>query len=121
MSGLFKNFNLEFDFDFDQDVQNEMSSMETRVKTENEINKCYTNEDFTQFQKAMHIMMKGYEVQKKSVVSNLDQYVDDIDTFQNLISLIINSIDTWDNEFQILFGQSLGRCADKQLIDCRNL
>ena len=49
MSGLFKNFNLGFDFDFDQDVQNEMNSMKTRVKTENEINKCYTNEDFTQY------------------------------------------------------------------------
>jgi len=47
----------------------------------------------------MHIMKKGYEVQKKSVVSNLDQYVDDKETFQNLISLILNSIDTWDNEF----------------------
>ena len=49
MSGLFSNFNLGFDFDFDQDESNEMSSMKKRVKTENEINKCYTNEDFTQY------------------------------------------------------------------------
>lgn len=81
MSGLFRNFNLGFDFDFDQDTENEMNSMKARVKTEAEINKCYTNEDFTQYQKAMHIMKKGYEVQKKSVVSNLDQYVDDKETF----------------------------------------
>ena len=66
-------------------------------------------------------MKKGYEVQKKSVVSNLDQYLDDKAANQNLISLILNSIDTWDNEFQILFSQSLGRCAQKKLIDADNL
>ena len=58
-------------------------------------------------------MNKGYEVQKKSVVSSLDQYMDDKSQNQKLISVILNSIDTWDNEFQILFGQSLSRCAQK--------
>lgn len=45
--GLFRDFDLGFEVDFDFDVKDEMSSMKSRVKTENEINKCYTNEDFT--------------------------------------------------------------------------
>lgn len=36
-------------------------------QTEEEINKLTTNESFNPLQKAMHIMKKGYQVQKKSV------------------------------------------------------
>ena len=71
------NFNLSFDFDFDFDVKDEMSSMKKKVRKEDEIQKCSINEDFSPLQKALYILKKGYEVQKKSVVSNLDQYVHD--------------------------------------------
>ena len=69
------NFNFSFDFTFDFDNEDEMGSMKKKVKSEEEINKFYTNESFTVLQKANHIMKKGYEVQKKSVVSNLDFYM----------------------------------------------
>ena len=71
------NFNISFTVDFDFDVKDEMSSMKKKIKTDEEINKCTTQEDFTPLQKAMYILKKGYEVQKKSVVSNLHHYLKD--------------------------------------------
>ena len=44
-------------------------------------------------------MKKGYEVQKKSVVSNLDFYMQDPASNQELLPLILNSIEVWDTEF----------------------
>jgi len=52
-----------------------MSSLKKKVKSEDEILKCFVNEEYSPLLKALHILKKGYEVQKKSVVSNLDQYV----------------------------------------------
>lgn len=109
------NFNLSFDFDFDFDVKDEMSSMKKKVRTEDEIKKCSINEDFSPLQKALYILKKGYEVQKKSVVSNLDQYVhSDYQCNAELLPTLLNSIDTWDTEFQCLFAQSLGRSSEKK-------
>jgi|TARA_B110000305_G_C18985798_1_gene423770 hypothetical protein len=55
-------------------------------------------------------MKKGYEVQKKSVVSNLDQYIEqDFSVNDELIPMILNSIEVWDTEFQCLLAQSLGK------------
>lgn len=62
MSMHFANFNQNFEVDFDFDVKDEMSSMKKKIKTEEEINKCQTSEDFTQVQKANYILKKGYEV-----------------------------------------------------------
>ena len=66
------NFNLAFDFDFGFDQDDELSVLKNKARTEEEINKFATKEDFSPLQKAIHIMRKGYEVQKKSVVSNLE-------------------------------------------------
>jgi len=76
-SPMHLNFNISFTVDFDFDVKDEMSSMKKKIKTDEEINKCTTQEDFTPLQKAMYILKKGYEVQKKSVVSNLHHYLKD--------------------------------------------
>jgi len=56
------NFNFSFDFDFEFDNKDEMSSMKKKVKSEEEILKCFVNEDFSPLLKAMHILKKGYEV-----------------------------------------------------------
>ena len=104
-SSALLNFNLGFDFDFEFDKQDEMSTLKQKVKTEEEINKCYVNEELTLLQKALYIMRKGYEVQKKSVVSTLDQYIcSDYAANEELLPLILNSIDVWDTEFQCLFA-----------------
>ena len=69
------NFNFSFDLDLEFDTKDEMSNLKKKVKTEEEINMCAVNEEFDPCMKALHILKKGYEVQKKSVVSNLDQYI----------------------------------------------
>ena len=71
-SSALLNFNLGFDFDFAFDKEDEVSTLKQKVKTEEEIDKCYVNEELTLLQKGLYIMKKGYEVQKKSVVSTLD-------------------------------------------------
>jgi hypothetical protein len=99
------NFNFSFDFDFDFDVKDEMSSLKKKVRKEDEIQKCFISEEFTPLMKALHILKKGYEVQKKSVVSNLDQYVHgDYECNVELLPMLLNSIETWDTEFQCLFA-----------------
>ena len=76
-----------------------MSSMKKRAKTTEEINLCSTSEDFTPTQKALYIMKKGDEVQKKSVVSHLHHYLKDPEANEELLPLILNSIEAWDTEF----------------------
>ena len=39
-----------------------MSSLKKRLKSQDEINKCFINEDFNPLMKAIHIIKKGYEV-----------------------------------------------------------
>lgn len=61
-------------------------------------------------------MRKGYEVQKKSIVNHLDKYMHDSpEANSELLPLILNSIEDWDVEFQILLGESLSKAADNNL------
>jgi hypothetical protein len=95
-------------------MKDDMSCLKKKVKTEDEIKMCYVNEEFTPLMKALYIMKKGYEVQKKSVVFNLDKYIkSDYASNDELLPLILNSIEVWDTEFQCLFSQSLGKAAGK--------
>lgn len=73
-------------------------------------------------------MKKGYEVQKKSIVSNLQIYVTpDFASNNELLPTILNSIEMWDTEFQCLLAQSLRRtvCMSQELgrptVSSRNL
>jgi len=66
-------------------------------------------------------MKKGYEVQKKSVVSNLDFYMQDPASNQELLPLILNSIEVWDTEFQCLLAYSISKSAEKKLISPENV
>jgi hypothetical protein len=74
--------------------------LKKRVKSEEEIEKCAVSEDLGIIEKALYILKKGYEVQKKSVVSNLEQYLcQDFACNSELLPLILNSIEMWDTEF----------------------
>lgn len=95
--------------------------MRKRVKTNEEINSCSVNEEYSLLQKATYIMKKGYEVQKKSVVSHLYVYIKDPNANSELLPLILNSIETWDTEFQCLLADSLCRVTDDCHIDAKNL
>lgn len=58
-------------------------------------------------------MKKGYEVQKKSIVSNLQMYVTpDFSSNNELLPMILDSIEMWDTEFQCLLAQSLQRTVN---------
>jgi hypothetical protein len=39
-----------------------MSSLKKKVKSEDEILKCFVNEEYSPLLKALHILKKGYEV-----------------------------------------------------------
>lgn len=94
------NFNFSFDNDFEFDSKDEISSLKKRVKSLEEIEKCAVSEDMGVVEKALYILKKGYEVQKKSVVSNLEQYLcEDFTCNSELLPLILNSIEVWDTEF----------------------
>jgi len=43
----FRNFNFSFEVDLDFDVQDEISNMKKKIKTNDEINLCSTSEEFT--------------------------------------------------------------------------
>jgi len=47
-----------------------------------------TNETFTPLSKAMHIMKKGYEIQKRSIIQNLDFYMQDRESNKDLFNII---------------------------------
>ena len=107
------NFNFAFDNDFEFDSKDEIGSLKKRAKTQEEIEKCAVSDELGVCAKALYILKKGYEVQKKSVVSNLEQYLcEDFACNSELLPLILNSIEVWDTEFQCLFAQSLGRASD---------
>jgi len=105
----------------DFDVKDEMSNMRKKVKTSDEINLCSTNEEYSLVQKAIHIMKKGYEVQKKSVVSHLAFYLADPKANDELLPLILHSIDAWDTQFQCLLADSLYEASDECLLNPSNL
>ena len=45
----------------------EMGELKRHQKTEEEIKKFSTSEDFTELKRAVHLLKKGYEIQKISV------------------------------------------------------
>ncbi len=61
---------------FDMDIfGNEFNESNKRVKSDEEINKYLTAEGLTPALKAVNILKKGYDIQKKSVVANLEKYL----------------------------------------------
>jgi len=54
---------IEFDL-----LNDEFNESKNNSLTEEEIEKLTTKDNFTPLQKAVNIMKKGYEVQKKSIV-----------------------------------------------------
>ena len=90
------------------DKEDELSILKKKARSEEEINKCATKEDLSPLNKAIYIMKKGYEVQKKSIVSNMEQYaVANFMSNEELLPTILNSIETWDAEYQCLLAISL--------------
>jgi len=61
--------------DIDDLFGNEIDDLKKQVKSEEEINKWSTNDDFTELERSVYLLKKGYEMQKLSVIQNLDRYM----------------------------------------------
>jgi hypothetical protein len=70
------------------------------MQSEEEIAKYCTKEDLTELARAVHLLKKGYEVQKLSVsafdltlkiINNLDRYMREYGANEELLALIIVS------------------------------
>jgi hypothetical protein len=64
-----------------------------------------TKEDMTELQRAVFLLRKGYEIQKLSVINNLFRYSREVGANEDLLSLIINSLEDWDSKMQIECAQ----------------
>lgn len=78
--------------------ENEYDILNTKSKTPEEIEKWCTKEDMPEVKRLLHLMKKGYEVQKISVVNNLDRYMQESGANEELFSLIIDSLIDWDDK-----------------------
>jgi hypothetical protein len=65
-----------------------------------------TKEDMTELQRAVFLLKKGYEIQKISVINNLFRYSRELGANEELLNLIIVSMEDWDNKMQIECAQS---------------
>lgn len=89
------------DFSFDIFTEEFPENQNTKIKTEEELAKLSTDENLTELDKAVYWLVKGYEIQKKSIIQNLRRYMYEMNSNTKLIPIIINSVDGWDMKFQI--------------------
>lgn len=59
-----------------------------------------TREDLTELQRSITLLRRGYEVQKTSVINNLSRYMREPGANDELLSLIIGSLEDWDDNMQ---------------------
>ena len=79
----------------------EMGELKRHQKTEEEIKKFSSSEDFTELKRAVHLLKKGYEIQKISVINHLDRYLLELGANDLLLQIIIDSMADWDYKMQI--------------------
>lgn len=95
----------------------EVDEFQKKAKPEEEINKMSTKEDLTELQRGSQLLRKGYEVQKLSVINNLDRYMKEGGANEELLSLILSSLDDWDDKMQIECAKGFVPALDKNLIN----
>ncbi len=61
------------------------------LQTPEEIEKWCTKEDMPEVKRCVHLMKKGFEIQKISVINNLNRYMREPGANEELFSLIIVS------------------------------
>jgi serine/threonine-protein phosphatase 4 regulatory subunit 4 len=58
------------------------------MKTEEELKKLSTDENLSELDKGIHLLWKGYEIQKKSIIQHLDRYMQEPDSNAKLVPII---------------------------------
>jgi hypothetical protein len=64
-------------FDFMNEILNDEfpENQNTKFKTEEELEKLSSDVNLSELEKGVHLLMKGYELQKKSIIQNLHRYL----------------------------------------------
>lgn len=52
------------------------------------LNKLSTDEDLSELDKGIYLLVKGYEIQKKSIISNLCRYMYEMNSNTKLVPII---------------------------------
>ena len=78
-------------FDFMNDLFNEEfpENQKTKMKTEEELRKLSTDESLSEIDKAVYLLLKGYELQKKSIIQSLERYMGESNSNTKLMPLIL--------------------------------
>ena len=76
-------------FDYTHDLFNDEfpDNQYTKAKSEEELKKLSTDEDLPELDKAVHLLMKGYELQKKSIIQNLPRYMAEDNANSKLVTI----------------------------------
>lgn len=77
-------------FDFLNDLFNDEfpENQNTKFKTEEELKKLSTDEKLSELDKGIHLLVKGYEIQKKSIIQHLERYMQEPDANSKLVPII---------------------------------
>jgi hypothetical protein len=101
-------------------IDNEYELLNKQAKSPEEIEKWCTKEDMPEVKRCVHLLKKGYEIQKVSVINNLDRYMTEAGANEELFSLIIDSLLDWDDKMQIECALSFIKPLELDLINRRN-
>ena len=81
-------------------------SMPTEL-TDHDYSIYYIPEHFSDFDRLNYIIKKGKPFQQQALLNNITQYISKISLFLSLINFIIENIEIWDQQTQLLFPESL--------------
>lgn len=78
-------------FDFMNELFNEEfpENQKTKMKTEEELRKLSTDESLSEIDKAVYLLLKGYELQKKSIIQSLQRYMREPNSNTKLMPIIL--------------------------------
>jgi len=78
----------KFDYMYDIFTDEFSENQNTKIKTEEELEKLSTDESLSELDKAIHLLLKGYELQKKSIIQNLARYMTDANANTKLVPIL---------------------------------
>ena len=78
-------------FDFMNEMFNDEfpENQKAKMKTEEELKKLSTDESLSEIDKAVYLLLKGYELQKKSVIQSLQRYMRESSSNTKLMPIIL--------------------------------
>lgn len=78
----------KFDYMYDLFTDEFPENQNTKIKSKEELDKLSTDENFSELEKGVHLLVKGYETQKKSIIQNLQRYMTEPGSNKDLVPII---------------------------------